>query len=216
MLAAIDGGGSAKATAQLFQVSVSYIYKALGRRAATGETEARPQRNRQTLKLADHHAAIAAEVALRPDVTLDELRAWLLATHGVEASLGLMHKTLARLGLTRKKSRGGRRSRTDPTSPSGGSTGGPGKAALSPARLVFVDETGAATNMARRYGRSPRGKRLDGPVPHGHWKSTTFVGGLTSARLRRPLRPRRRHERHASSWPGSSRCWRRSCGRATS
>ena len=33
--------------------------------------------------------------------------------------------------------------------------------------------------MARRYGRGPRGKRLDGPVPHGHWKSTTFVGALT-------------------------------------
>ena len=51
---------------------------------------------------------------------------------------------------------------------------------MSPARLVFVDETGAATNMARRYGRSPRGQRLDGPIPHGHWKTTTFVGGLTS------------------------------------
>ena len=34
--------------------------------------------------------------------------------------------------------------------------------------------------MVRRYGRGPRGKRVDGPVPHGHWKSTTFVGGLTS------------------------------------
>ena len=51
---------------------------------------------------------------------------------------------------------------------------------MSPARLIFVDETGAATNMARRYGRSARGLRLDGPVPHGHWKSTTFVGGLTT------------------------------------
>ena len=51
---------------------------------------------------------------------------------------------------------------------------------MSPAQLVFVDETGTATNMARRYGRSPCGLRLDGPVPHGHWKSTTFVGGLTS------------------------------------
>jgi transposase len=51
---------------------------------------------------------------------------------------------------------------------------------MSPARLVFVDETGAATNLARRYGRSRRGLRLDGPVPHGHWKSTTFVGGLTA------------------------------------
>jgi transposase len=46
--------------------------------------------------------------------------------------------------------------------------------------LVFVDETGAATNMARRYGRSPRGQRLDGPIPHGHRKATTFVGGLTT------------------------------------
>jgi transposase len=45
---------------------------------------------------------------------------------------------------------------------------------------VFVDETGAATNMARHYGRGPRGKRIDGPVPHGHWKATTFVGGLTN------------------------------------
>ena len=34
--------------------------------------------------------------------------------------------------------------------------------------------------MARRYGRGPRGQRVDGPVPHGHWKSTTFVGGLTA------------------------------------
>jgi transposase len=34
--------------------------------------------------------------------------------------------------------------------------------------------------MARRYGRSPCGRRLDGPIPHGHWKATTFVGGLTT------------------------------------
>ena len=128
VLGAIDGGGAAKAVARRFQVSVSYIYKALGRRSSTGETEARPQCNQQVLKLKDHHGLIAAEVALRPDVTLNELRAWLLATHGLSASLGLMHQTLARLGLTRKKSRAGRRSRIGPTSPSGASSGGPGKA----------------------------------------------------------------------------------------
>jgi transposase len=128
VLAAVDVGNPAKVTAQLFQVSVSYIYKALARREATGETEARPQRNRQALKLADHHAAIAAEVTRRPDVTLDELRAWLLATHDNTASLGLMHKTLARLGLTLKKSRGGPRSRTGRTSPSDGRHGGPDRA----------------------------------------------------------------------------------------
>ena len=47
-----------------------------------------------------------------------------------------------------------------------------------PARLVFVDETGASTKMARRYGRSRRGQRLVAAVPHGHWKTTTFTGAL--------------------------------------
>jgi transposase len=43
---------------------------------------------------------------------------------------------------------------------------------------VFVDETWATTNMARRHGRSPRGQRLVASVPHGHWQTSTFVAGL--------------------------------------
>jgi transposase len=43
---------------------------------------------------------------------------------------------------------------------------------------VFIDETWASTNMARRHGRAPRGRRLRLGVPHGHWKTTTFVAGL--------------------------------------
>ena len=50
---------------------------------------------------------------------------------------------------------------------------------LDPERLVFIDETWASTNMARRYGRCLRGERLRVGVPQGHWKTTTFVGGLT-------------------------------------
>lgn len=45
-------------------------------------------------------------------------------------------------------------------------------------QLVFIDETGTATNMARRYGRCKRGTRLNAKLPHGHWKTTTFVAGL--------------------------------------
>lgn len=45
-------------------------------------------------------------------------------------------------------------------------------------QLVFIDETGTATNMARRYGRCRRGERLNAKLPHGHWKTTTFVAGL--------------------------------------
>jgi transposase len=43
---------------------------------------------------------------------------------------------------------------------------------------VFIDETWASTNMARRFGRARRGQRLRMGVPHGHWKTTTFVAGL--------------------------------------
>lgn len=47
-----------------------------------------------------------------------------------------------------------------------------------PARLVFIDETWASTNMARTRGRAPKGERLRAGVPHGHWKTTTFIAGL--------------------------------------
>src|SRR6478672_9256029 len=49
---------------------------------------------------------------------------------------------------------------------------------LDPARLVFIDETATSTNMVRLRGRCPRGERLVASVPHGHWKTMTFVAGL--------------------------------------
>ena len=58
---------------------------------------------------------------------------------------------------------------------------------MEPARLVFIDETGASTKMARRYGRSLRGERCRAPVPHGHWKTTTFVGALRLEGMTAPM-----------------------------
>ena len=49
---------------------------------------------------------------------------------------------------------------------------------LDPKKLVFIDETAATTKMTRFYGRAPQGKRLVDKVPHGHWKTTTFICGL--------------------------------------
>jgi transposase len=43
---------------------------------------------------------------------------------------------------------------------------------------VFLDETWASTNMTRTHGRCPQGQRLVMDVPHGHWKTTTFVVAL--------------------------------------
>ena len=58
---------------------------------------------------------------------------------------------------------------------------------LDPERLVFVDETWASTNMARRMGRGPRGERVVAAVPHGHWKTSTFVAGLRSDGIVAPV-----------------------------
>jgi transposase len=51
-------------------------------------------------------------------------------------------------------------------------------AAVDPDRLVFVDESGASTAMDRTHGRAPSGVRVDGPVPHGHWKVTTLTAAV--------------------------------------
>ena len=58
---------------------------------------------------------------------------------------------------------------------------------LDPARLIFIDETWTATNMARTHGRCQRGQRLRSLVPHGHWKTTTFVGGLRLSGIAAPF-----------------------------
>jgi transposase len=58
---------------------------------------------------------------------------------------------------------------------------------IDPRRLVFLDETGATTKMTRRYGRARRGQRVIGKVPHGHWKTTTFLAALRHDGLTAPL-----------------------------
>jgi len=58
---------------------------------------------------------------------------------------------------------------------------------LDPEKLAFIDETRASTNMSRRYGRAPRGERLRAAIPHGHWKTTTFVAGPRREGIVAPL-----------------------------
>ena len=58
---------------------------------------------------------------------------------------------------------------------------------LDPSRLVFINETWASTNMARAHGRAPRGQRLRAAIPHGHWKTTTFVAGLRTSGMVAPM-----------------------------
>jgi transposase len=100
-----DAGDAVGEIAEALCVSISFVSKVLSRRRETGERSARPQRCHVPPKLLGLYDAIRAEVAARPDATLAELRRWLSEVHQVSASDGLMHGTLVRLGLTRKKRR---------------------------------------------------------------------------------------------------------------
>lgn len=57
---------------------------------------------------------------------------------------------------------------------------------IDPARLVFIDETWTKTNMAPLRGWAPRGQRLPGKAPHGHWKTMTFLAALRHDRVTAP------------------------------
>ena len=57
---------------------------------------------------------------------------------------------------------------------------------IDPARLVFIDETWAKTNMAPLRGWGPKGERLIGKAPHGRWRTLTFLAALRCDRLTAP------------------------------
>ena len=58
---------------------------------------------------------------------------------------------------------------------------------LDPKRLVFIDETSVSTTITRLYGRAPQGERLVQKVPHGNWKTITFIAALRHDRITAPF-----------------------------
>jgi len=60
------------------------------------------------------------------------------------------------------------------------------QAQIDPERLVFIDETWIKTNMEPLRGWAPLGERLIAKVPHGHWKTATFIAALRCDRIEAP------------------------------
>ena len=178
VMAAVDGGLRVYSAAPLFRVSVSYIYKALGRRRATGDVTAHKSGGGPKPKLAAYDEALRAQVAQKGDITLVELQAWLAGDHAVKSqrrlSLGAGPASWA--DAQKKSQRAAEQDRADVAEAREQWRAQQGE--WRPDNLVFVDETGASTKMTRLYGRCPRGERLVAPVPWGHWKTTTFIGAL--------------------------------------
>jgi transposase len=124
-----------------------------------------------------HHNLLFGLIEQAPDLTLSELLERLTADRGVKASRSTLWSFLDRCGLTFKKNaHAAEQNRPDILKRR--EDWFEGQLDLEPERLVFIDETWASTNVARRRGRAPKGERLCASIPHGRWKTTTFIGGL--------------------------------------
>ena len=125
-------------------------------------------------------------VAETPDSTIEELRR-LLARRGLAFGYGTIQRFLIRHRMTRKKKTGHASEQDRPDVLERRQAWRESQAALDPARLVFIDETWAKTNMARTHGRALKGQRLRMGQPYNHWKTSTFAAGLTLAGMIAPF-----------------------------
>ena len=112
VVAACDEGvDTREEIAERFGVSVSWMRDLLRRRRETGSIAPRPHGGGRAPAFDEEAAARLREaVKADDDATLVELA----EAAGVACCASAVHRALARLGITRKKSRGGRPSRTGP------------------------------------------------------------------------------------------------------
>ena len=185
--AAVDDGMSRRGAAKRFGIAPSTAIKWVRAWQRTGCYRPRPQDgDRRSQRIEARAETVLALVEETPDMTLAEIAAHLESEHGLRVSQSTVWRFFHRRGITFKKSaHASEQQRPDvlqrrrawfETQPN-----------LDPDRLVFVDETGASTKMARRSGRALRGHRRRAPVPHGHWKTTTFVGAFRLSGMTAPM-----------------------------
>ena len=172
---AVESGASRREIAEIFKVGVSSVIRWCQRWSETGS--AAPKRSGGSVSpLEEHSDWILALVAKQPDLTLEEILA-AMAKQGIPGSRSALQRFFDRHNVSFKKSlHAAEQKRADVARARRRWIREQGM--LDPARLVFIDETATSTNMVRLRGRCPRGERLIASVPHGHWKTITFVAGL--------------------------------------
>jgi hypothetical protein len=180
---AVESGASRREAADWFDVSPSSAIKWMQRRQATGNIAPKPSGG-SISPLEAHAAVLFALIAQQPDLTLDEIVA---AMHKRRIAVAARFGTSlsATRSASKKSQRAAEQERADVARARRRWMREQGM--FDPARLVFLDETATSTNMVRLRGRCPRGQRLVDFVPHGHWKTITFVAGLRRRAMVAPL-----------------------------
>jgi len=171
-------GPSLRQAAARFDIAVSTAIGWMGRLRDSGERAARRQGRPRGLKLDPHRDFLLPLIEAEPDMTIETMQERLRDERGVKASTGTIWTFLDRRGLTFKKKTVHASEQGRPDVLKQREEWFEGQLDVDPARLVFIDETWASTNIAPLYGWAPKGERLRACVPHGHWKRTTFIAGL--------------------------------------
>ncbi len=182
----VGKGASARAAARQFEIGNSTAIRWVKRWNETGSSAAKPGTGHSRSPLKDHEQWLLELVQREPDLNFWTKFAAACSTN-VGRRPGLVRygaSSIGRASASKKSVHASEQDRTDVTAAR--ASWAQDQAGLDPNRLVFIDETGTSTNMARLRGRSPRGHRLIGKVPYGHWKTTTFVAGLRVGALTAP------------------------------
>ncbi|MER8670447.1 IS630 family transposase [Mesorhizobium sp. M1156] len=186
VLKASDEGMSARQAAARFGVGVSSAIRWIAR-AKIGELAPRPQGRRRASSLDAHEAFIVGLIEERKDITLNEMVERLVVEQSVRISRSALSAWLRGHGWTFKQKSAHALEQDRPDILKRRRDWFDGQLDLDPAKLVFIDETGLSTKMARMRGRAPRGERCRAGVPHGHWKTTTFTGALRLTGMTAPF-----------------------------
>jgi transposase len=168
--------------AERFGVSPAFVRRLKQRFRQTGSLAPRPGGRGPTPKLAGREEELRRAVRERPDATPAEHRDRLK----LPASRVTVWRSLRRLGLTRKKKSTHAAERGRPDVAEARRSWPEKFAGVDPKDLVFLDETGANTAMARTHGYAPRGERVVAAAPFKGWQAVTFVGALTADGLVAP------------------------------
>jgi transposase len=184
VVAAVLSGESCRKVASAFKVSVASVVKWSQRLRATGSPAARPMGREQARSLSAERDWLMARLRAVPDLTLRALVAE-LGERGVVTSYGSVWRIVHDEGVSFKKTLfATEQDRPDVARKRVRWKTHQGR--LDPARLVFIDETWAKTNMTRVRGWAPRGQRLLAKVPQGHWRTLTFLAALRCDRIDAP------------------------------
>ncbi|MEQ1785267.1 MAG: IS630 family transposase [Hyphomonadaceae bacterium] len=184
--AVLEEGLSRREAARRFKVGDASVIRWVAVYEESGRTQPLNSGGDKRSKLKPHRDWLLALRRKENDLTLEAVSARLLQEKGVRADASMLSRFFASEGISFKKKTVHASEQERPDVAEARVEWRRMQPDLQ-GRLIFLDETGARTDMTRRHAWSDVGTRALGRAPGGHWKTTTFLAGLTANGLIAPF-----------------------------